>query len=269
MVNDLLKLRVLTALAGIPLLVAIINLGGYYLLLSVLAVVLLALDELFHAFENFTSRGVIKTVGYFSGILFILGAFYYDGVLIAETLFVVAALNLLYYVFAFPKVEFWEIGLTILSAIYVGYFLSFILLLRNLPQGEFFLLLAFILTWSTDIGAYSFGMLFGRTKLSQNLSPKKTVEGAFGGLVFPLAAVYSAFLLVPVEVSLIKVLGLGLAAGIIGQVGDLVASAIKRQAGIKDFGNILPGHGGFLDRFDSFILVAPLVYYYLRMFIID
>lgn len=139
----------------------------------------------------------------------------------------------------------------------------------------FYIALIFITAWLTDVGGYVFGRLLGRHKMSPSISPKKTVEGAVGGIVLAVAAAvlalwgYSAYLSVNgVQASCnygMIILLSALCAGI-SIIGDLSASLIKRENSIKDFGNILPGHGGMLDRFDSIIFVAPLIFAWVRMF---
>jgi len=267
-VVNLLRQRIITALLGIPIIILVIYYGGYILLLATLIITLLSLDELFRALRGLQiefNRGI----GFLGGAAFVITSHYYGNVYIPETLFSVTALNLFYYIYAFPRVTLSGVGIMLLSSIYIGYFLSFVILTRNLPYGLFFLLLAFILAWSTDVGGYFTGLLFGKHKLHKTLSPNKTVEGAFGGILLPAAVALVFSLLIPFNIDPLKVIMLGLLSGVLGQAGDLIASAIKRQANIKDFGNILPGHGGFLDRFDSFLVIIPLVYYYFELFIID
>ena len=129
------------------------------------------------------------------------------------------------------------------------------------------MLLIFISSWMTDTGAYFVGSFMGKHKLIPDVSPKKTVEGAIGGVVVCMLScfVYSMILnyidrdpLVNMQTATFVVVGM--TASVLSQLGDLVASSIKRDTGIKDFGDIFPGHGGFLDRFDSVMFVAPVVY---------
>ncbi len=143
-------------------------------------------------------------------------------------------------------------------------FLS-ILLLRRMEMGKYLYLLVFIGAWSTDTGAYFVGVLFGKHKLIPEVSPKKTVEGAFGGVLgCILGFVVYGFIISKINsgisVNYLKLILLALAVAVISQLGDLIASFVKREQGIKDFGFIFPGHGGVLDRFDSIIAVAPLIY---------
>ncbi len=143
-------------------------------------------------------------------------------------------------------------------------FLS-ILLLRGTEMGKYLYLLVFIGAWSTDTGAYFIGVLFGKHKLIPEVSPKKTVEGAFGGVLgcvvgFVLYGFIVSKLHSDVRVNYLMLILLALVVSVVSQLGDLIASFVKREQGIKDFGFIFPGHGGVLDRFDSIIAVAPLIY---------
>lgn len=144
-------------------------------------------------------------------------------------------------------------------------------MLRNMEYGNILIWLIFIGAWGTDTLAYTFGRLFGKRKIMPEISPKKTIAGAIGGvlgcvllmIVFGII-VYNFFGL---KMSYVVLVLLGLFCGIISQIGDWAASAIKRYVNVKDFGNIMPGHGGVLDRFDSILFVAPVIYYVLVLFI--
>lgn len=156
-------------------------------------------------------------------------------------------------------------GLLVMAgSLYVGWTLAHLILLRlSGPQGLWRALLVFAGVWATDSMAYFVGTLFGRHKLKPSLSPRKSVEGAVGGL---LGGVLAAWLVgLPLGLPAGLRLGLGLAVAVFGQVGDLAESALKRHAGMKDSGHSLPGHGGLLDRFDSTLLGAPLIYYVLAL----
>ena len=132
------------------------------------------------------------------------------------------------------------------------------------------LFLIFIGSWITDTCAYFSGMLFGKHKLAPTISPKKTVEGAAGGALGTMLVMTVYALCVKhfaaVNLNLPGVIILGILCGIFSQTGDLCASIIKREHGIKDFGHIMPGHGGVMDRFDSLIFVSPIVYYFISFF---
>ena len=144
--------------------------------------------------------------------------------------------------------------------------LSYIYQIRVLPGGAFTVWLVFICSWGCDTCAYCVGMLFGKHKLAPVLSPGKSVEGALGGIVGSalVGALYAYFLVEKVvseqEVTWVFVL-ISAAGAVISQVGDLAASAIKRNHDIKDYGHLIPGHGGILDRFDSMLFTAPAIYF--------
>ena len=156
------------------------------------------------------------------------------------------------------------IGLTLLGALYVGALFPFFALLRNRPDGIPMIIFILLLVIASDTGAYFAGSWIGRTKLAPRVSPKKTVEGAIGGLA--LCVVAGLLLrrpLVP-DWSVGQTVALALAIGVLAQLGDLAGSALKRSAGVKDSGWIFPGHGGLLDRTCSMVFATVLTYYWSR-----
>lgn len=166
-----------------------------------------------------------------------------------------------------------SMAVTTFGVIYVAWLSAHLVRLRELPwtagtpyeDGARYVLLAFFLTWGCDTGAYAVGRLFGRRRLWAAISPRKSIEGAIGGLALAIAlgpvarAWFAPFL------SLRDALVLGTLVGVFAQVGDLVESLFKRDAGHGDSSDIIPGHGGILDRFDSLYFGAPLVFYYLKV----
>ena len=144
--------------------------------------------------------------------------------------------------------------------------LSFIYELRQMQNGVYLVWLIFLSSWECDTCAYCVGMLFGKHKMSPRLSPKKSVEGAVGGVVGAalLGAIYAAAISGRMTGEANHVLSFAVicaVGGLISMVGDLAASAIKRNHDIKDYGKLIPGHGGILDRFDSVIFISPVIYY--------
>jgi cytidylyltransferase family len=166
----------------------------------------------------------------------------------------------------FESVKFTDTTTVMFITMVISCFLTNIIFIRKINEnGFFYMILAIVcFAWVTDIFAYFVGMLFGKHKLSPHISPKKTIEGAIGGTVFSVlftiifCLVYSQ--ITDVQFNWLAVVVYSLLCTIIGQIGDLSFSYIKRTYGIKDFGKILPGHGGFLDRLDSLIFIAPLFY---------
>ncbi|MGI6202878.1 MAG: phosphatidate cytidylyltransferase [Eubacteriales bacterium] len=152
----------------------------------------------------------------------------------------------------------------IVMTLYISYGFTSLVLLRDMPYGEYVYLLAFLVPWMSDAGAYFVGCKIGKHKLNPAVSPKKTVEGAIGGVVFGAVSAIVYGLIVQHVFSLRPQYGwlafAGFVISALSQCGDLVASLIKRHYNIKDYGNIFPGHGGVLDRFDSVIAAAPFLY---------
>lgn len=165
------------------------------------------------------------------------------------------------------KINITDIAITITGIIYVTYLSSFLIYTKQMPNGDYFIWYILGGAWFTDIFAYLVGITIGKHKFSE-ISPKKSIEGCIGGIigcaVFYL--VYTYYLnTIDIELSYIIMLTLGIIVSIISQIGDFAASSIKRYCNIKDFGNLMPGHGGILDRFDSILFVAPVVYTFLSI----
>jgi len=169
----------------------------------------------------------------------------------------------------------YHIATTILGVIYVAFMFSHLVMLRELPLvmnldyslGASFVFIAFIVTWSGDTGAYLVGSLIGRTPLMPRVSAKKTLEGALGGVVFAVAGAFIARAVVAPYMEVWQTVLLGVLAAVVGQLGDLFESLIKRDIDIKDASAMIPGHGGVLDRFDSLLFTGPLIYYYIKFVI--
>ena len=152
---------------------------------------------------------------------------------------------------------------------YVSVMLSYIFQIRQLKHGGIFVVLVFLCSWGNDTLAYCVGVLFGKHKMSPELSPKKSIEGLFGGIIGAglLGALYGLFLdkfIEPMDNAYIYLFIICALGAIPAVIGDLAASAIKRNNDIKDYGKLIPGHGGVLDRFDSMIFTAPIIYYLVR-----
>jgi phosphatidate cytidylyltransferase len=169
------------------------------------------------------------------------------------------------FVAQYPSIQTNQMMAGFFGFFYVTVMLSYLYQIRRLEDGAYLVWLAFICSWGCDTSAYCVGMLCGKHKMAPKLSPKKSVEGAIGGV---LGAALLGFLYAcairawgGVDVSGFQFAIIGAAAGAISQIGDLGASAIKRFQNIKDYGTLIPGHGGILDRFDSVIFTAPIIYY--------
>ena len=226
--------------------------GNYVLFVTLLCVSLLGMQELYKAMGVHKDQTeFLELAGYLGAIL------YYVSLLLGferyGTMAILIALILIMfvYVFSYPKYNANQVMATFFGVVYVAVMLSFILLTRNLPDGKFIVWLIFLCSWGCDTCAYCVGMLIGKHKMAPVLSPKKSIEGAVGGVVG--AALLGVIYAVATH------------GAMISMVGDLAASAIKRNQGIKDYGKLIPGHGGILDRFDSVIFTAPVIYYLAKM----
>jgi len=168
------------------------------------------------------------------------------------------------YVFSFPRFKVEEVMGSIFSFLYAPVMLSFAYFTRGLDNGEHIVWMILIASWGYDTCAYCVGMLFGKTignhKFLPKLSPKKSIEGVIGGVIGAglIAFIYASFFMPEMRAGLTIIAAVG---GIIAQIGDLAASAIKRNKDIKDYGKCIPGHGGVMDRFDSCIFTAPITYF--------
>ena len=238
--------------------------GGYVLFVTLLCVSLLGIQELYKAMGvHKDGVGLLELAGYLGTIL------YYASLLLGFERYGMMAvllglvLLMFVYVFTYPKYEADQVMSAFFGIVYVAVMLSFIFLTRNLEGGKFLVWLIFLCSWGCDTCAYCVGMLIGKHKMAPVLSPKKSVEGAVGGVVgaAALGAIYAAVTHGPiVEYAVICAVG-----ALISMVGDLAASAIKRNRGIKDYSKLIPGHGGILDRFDSVIFTSPIIFYLAKM----
>ena len=267
--------RVAVILLGIPCLYFITLRGGLFFLVLVDLIILLGLRE-FYVLMRAKGYQPFEALGYFCALAISWYA-WREGV--GVPLIVTGSLLLIMVREIFRRDmtnSLAHIAVTIFGIMYIGWMGSHLVMLRQLPaalglddhMGAQLVFFAALLTWATDTGAYLFGVAFGRHKLIPRISPKKTVEGAVGGL---LAAGLCGWLcakgltpfLTPLAATVV-----GLIVGVMAQLGDLVESMIKRDAGIKDSAELIPGHGGILDRFDSMLFTVPVLYYYFRFFII-
>jgi len=257
--------RVLTVVVGLPIVILLVHLGGLFVLLLCGVMALLGLRELYIALagkhEPIHLLGYAFTVVYFTFLY--LFNFGYE-LLIVLTLFIIIAQASLVAFFKSLKLE--ECIKMVYGVLYVPFLLSFVVVVRMHELGQVYVWLIFASAFGCDTFAYIVGVNFGKHRLTESPSPKKSVEGIFGG-VFGAALMgglyaFSMFRFTDlVEASFIPFAIMVCAvAAIFCIVGDMAASAIKRQSGIKDFGSIFPGHGGVLDRIDSIVLAAPVVF---------
>lgn len=245
----------------LPLLLFLISAAGYRELAKALGVSAAEPDKKFSAPEIL---GYVGIVAYYLLVLLTAqnylenSAFYYMACVIALFL-----AELFVYVLAFPKYQAEQIAFAVFSFLYAPVMLSFIHFIRMEENGIFTVWFILICSWGCDTCAYCVGKLLGKRRIFPVLSPKKSLEGCIGGVVGAalIGAVYSWFVLPREPRSLVLAALICALGAVISMVGDLAASAIKRNKGIKDYGRLIPGHGGIMDRFDSVIVTAPLVYF--------
>ncbi len=258
----MLKTRVITALIGIPLLIGILYAGdmfrvGFFLLLALVGI--------------YEFVGMMKEAGrpapVLPALLFALAFLLVEVVAYPLMPLLLVALLLSVYraVTNYPNTSFDNTAMLMFFSAYIGVCLSYAIKLSLVEQGFALCLLAFILTWASDIGGYAAGSKWGKHKLAPRLSPNKTWEGSLGGILLTSLVALVFFSLTDM-VNLINAyaLVLGVLASVAAQFGDLFMSGVKRFFQVKDSGHLIPGHGGVLDRFDSFLVVVPLVYFFLQ-----
>jgi len=250
--------RLATAAAGIPLLLGVIYVGGPVYVLVTGAALAVGLCELARALRvtdtRLTGVLVVATVAAAAGAS--RGA----DVVIATAAAGTAASLLVLVIRGQIATAMHDWAPALAAFLYVGLLGQYFVALRWLDDGRDWVYLAAFTTFATDSGAYAVGRLLGRHKLAPRISPSKTVEGGIGGLIAGALAAMALNRLLGLDQPDAAMLALGAGAAVAGQFGDLAESLIKRSAGVKDMGTLLPGHGGVLDRLDSLLFVVPLVY---------
>ncbi|MCR5687663.1 MAG: phosphatidate cytidylyltransferase [Lachnospiraceae bacterium] len=270
------KTRVISGIVVAASMLLFVWLGGVYLLALLLCVSLIGLFEFYRAvglLKDGAKIGPVTGIGYAFTVLYYLFLFLFEdplfGMMLACVLLVLVLLGT--YVFTFPKYKAGTVVFAFYGFFYVSVMLSFIYLTRRLGEGIYIVWLIFFSSWFCDVFAYATGMLFGKHKLAPVLSPKKSVEGAVGGIAVPAVCGGIYGWLIGPYIDLghpAAVFFVLCAAGAaVSQIGDLSASAVKRNYDIKDYGTLIPGHGGILDRFDSVIFTAPMIYFIAVFFI--
>ncbi len=258
------KTRLLSGIVLVILALIMIISGGNVLLFSTLAISLIGMFELYRVFQM--EKSILAFISYGIAVLYYCNlnwSWIADSMMITM-LFLI--LLMFAYVFSYPKYEARQLIAAFFGLFYVAVMLSYVYQIRMLENGVYLAFLIFICSWGCDTCAYCVGKLIGKHKMAPVLSPKKSIEGAVGGVL-------GTGLLTVIYLNVFKAqMGIGVTgiailavisavAGLISMVGDLTASAIKRNYDIKDYGTLIPGHGGILDRFDSMIITAPIIYY--------
>lgn len=278
--------RILSGAVAIAIALSMTLLGGWYFTIGFGIIIYLGQLEYFQLARAKGIAPAAKTTLVVSQALLIISNL---SPTLADPIFPVAGTFICFYLLFQPKfATIADISASIMGLFYGGYLPSYWVRLRSLgqaqvsnlpldgfwpqnwthlealPQGLTCTLLAFFCIWAADIGAYTFGKAFGRTRLS-DISPKKTVEGAIFGVLASIAVAVTGSWFLSWSGWPLTGLALGLLIGIASLLGDLTESMMKRDAGVKDSGQLIPGHGGILDRADSYVFTAPLVYYFVTL----
>jgi phosphatidate cytidylyltransferase len=257
--------RLLTTLVTVPIILTCVYFGGIAFLFLVLFLALTSLNEFYNMMKKKDFHPAYW-IGNFFTIFFLVFAYYalkkhwepaHSAILTGAALVTMVSTLFL----KRPKDAIVDIAVTLLGMFYIGWFFSYFLFIRALTERGAYIFFFIATVFAFDIVAYLVGIKFGRHKLFPSVSPKKSIEGAAAGFICCLiaAGIFGYY----ADFGMLHSLLLGAIIGVVAQLSDLVESLIKRDAGVKDSSAILPGHGGFLDRMDSFIFTAPIVYYYL------
>jgi phosphatidate cytidylyltransferase len=267
--------RVAATVVFVPLFIIVTRLGGYAFLGFVDLFIFLGMLE-FYGMMRAKGMHPYRTIGVASGITLSTYMFFRSG-LYANFFFtfVLIAIMGLELTRRDNRRAVYHVATTVFGVVYVAYLGCHLVLLRELPWqidrdysfGAKFVFLAFLVTWSADTGAYAVGSLIGRRPLLPRVSRSKTWEGALGGMVFAIIAGWIASQTFAGFLTPLWGIVLGAISSMVGLLGDLFESMLKRDAEIKDSSHFIPGHGGVLDRFDSLLFTVPLIYYFLKFVI--
>ena len=257
--------RITSGLLGFPLVVLVLLIGNKVVVDIALSIIaLLAMNEYLNAISNVAKP--VKWLGYVS--CFSIAIIHIVPEECLNMIVTLAVPTILIILFAQViateiRTSFKDIAYTFIGIFYVVFFIMFVAFIDGMPNGKILIWYAIFAAWGTDIFAYVIGKHFGKHKFSK-VSPKKSIEGCIGGtigaLIMMLIYTYVANTFWGMNYSYLFIAGIGIILSLIGQIGDFAASSIKRFVDIKDFSNLIPGHGGMLDRIDSLIFLAPFAY---------
>lgn len=267
------SVRILVSIVAIPLIIAACLFGGIPFFVFASGIALISYWE----FVNLVKKKDVNPnlyLGFLFVLLIVLNA-YLSFIDNFSLVILSAVLILLFELFRNNGSAILNTGSTFLGIIYLGFFSSTIILIREFfskselfySEGGYLIISIMVSIWVCDSAAFFLGSAFGKHKLFPRVSPNKSWEGAIAGFIFAIITMIAAKAIVIDELSIADSIVIGIIVGIIGQLGDLVESLVKRDAGVKDSSSIIPGHGGIFDRFDSLLLTAPVVYLYLHFFV--
>ena len=262
--------RITSALLGFPLVVIILVLGNKYVVDITFAIVAaMSLHEYFNAFKQ--KANPVIWMGYLaSALIAFIHIFPLEHAITIVSILIPIAIALLFLqvILTNMKTNIKDIAITFFGICYIPLFLMFVPLINGLDNGKLLVWYIFTTAWGTDIFAYIVGKWIGKHKFSK-ISPNKSIEGCVGGILgsicLSLLITYIFNTFFSIQFSYGYAILISIVLSIVGQIGDFAASSIKRYVGIKDFSNLIPGHGGMLDRIDSVIFIAPFAYMLLRL----
>lgn len=257
--------RITSGLLGFPLVLIILLIGNKYVVdIALAAIALIAMNEYINAISKVCKP--VKWIAYLSCLsVAVIHLVPIENLRMVITLSIPTILIILFaqVVATDMKTSFKDIAYTFTGIFYVVFFMMFVAFIDGMPNGKILIWYAIFAAWGTDIFAYFIGKYFGKHKFSK-VSPKKSIEGCIAGtigaVIMMLIYTYVANNFWGMNYSYLYIMGIGIILSLVGQIGDFAASSIKRFVDIKDFSNLIPGHGGMLDRIDSLIFLSPFAY---------
>ncbi len=255
------KVRIITGVFWGSIIAIVTYLGGVLFELVYLGITCIAIYEITKLLQSRKKLSYEAIVNYILAIAMYFAGYFFDTTSVGFVLLIYVSINFILFV-TNQNITLARLSQTLFVGLYVVLFMYHMIMLNNTK----FVWLVYIIAFGTDTFAYFVGVFFGKHKLCPHVSPKKTVEGAIGGIVGCTILTVIYFKVLGINNFLYTII-FSIFVSAFSMIGDLLASKIKREHGIKDFGNFLPGHGGILDRFDSLLFVAPVVYYFVNYFI--
>lgn len=258
------RTRIISGIVGFIILLSVILIGGIALNISVFLVSIIALNELSKTLKIIDVK-VFNVLNYLVSFIVLIIVYYKRVDIILPLIIGYTVLLFINFVLN-DNLKLRDIGINIMMVFYTIIFVNHLALFNTFKNNKY-IWIVFIIAFATDTFAYFTGKLLGKRKLCPNLSPNKTIEGSIGGIIGSLISVLLFISFFNIN-HYIEFIIITFVCSVLSQFGDLFASKIKRIAGIKDYGTIMPGHGGILDRFDSIIVITPVVFYYISYIII-
>ena len=265
--------RVMTGVIGLPIVIIILIFGNQILIdLAFAVIAAMSFHEYSHAFKSTNKAKPLTWIGYIAclliAIIHIVPSEYVSSIIIAS-IPIIILLCFSQILITKGKYNIVDASVTLFGIFYIVYFLLFFPWIRGENNGHYLIWYVLIASWGTDIFAFTFGKLIGKHEFSK-ISPHKTIEGCVGGTVGAVLIILLYTLAINnycgMHINYIAITLGGIVLSILSQVGDFAASAIKRFVSIKDYSNLIPGHGGMLDRIDSIIFISPFAYFILLLF---